>query len=204
MKVGRPKDLVKRQQILEAAKALFLMHGFHGSSMNQIAKAASVTKLTVYNHFQDKENLFTCAIAETCEESIDTRTVSLDKHSNFHAALQQLCKLAIDLVNLPEALKLEHLLLELAAEQNPLVLPFYDASHNKLLKVWRFFFQQAISLNFIQDANIEKQIHLLISLLLGQRHHEVLLGIRAIPNVEERQSIVEEAIEIFMLKYQKN
>lgn len=204
MKVGRPKDLEKRQQILDAAKALFLMHGFHGSSMNQIAKAASVTKLTVYNHFQDKENLFTCAIAETCEESIDTRTVSLDQHSDFNAALQQLCKLAINLVNLPEALKLEHLLLELAAEQNPLVLPFYDASHNKLLKVWKVFFQKAIALNFIQDANIEKQIHLLISLLLGQRHHEVLLGIRKIPNVEERQLIVEEAIEIFMLKYQKN
>ena len=56
MQVGRPKDLAKRQMILEAAKSLFLKQGFHGSTMNQIAQEAGVTKLTVYNHFQDKES----------------------------------------------------------------------------------------------------------------------------------------------------
>lgn len=203
MSVGRPKDLEKRQQILDAAKALFLMHGFHGSSMNQIAKAANVTKLTVYNHFLDKENLFTCAIAETCEESINTRKVSLDQNSDFNAALYQLCELALDIVNLPEAIKLEHLLVELAAEQNPLALAFYNASHQRLFEVWTHFFQQAVELNFIQAVNLEKQIYLLISLLLGHRHHEVLLGIRAIPDLEERKSIIEDAIEILMLKYGK-
>jgi AcrR family transcriptional regulator len=60
--VGRPKDLEKRQRILSVAKALFLAHGYHASSMNQIAREAGVTKLTVYNHFQDKATLFSCAI----------------------------------------------------------------------------------------------------------------------------------------------
>ena len=45
--VGRPKDLEKRQRILSVAKALFLAHGYHASSMNQIAREAGVTKLTV-------------------------------------------------------------------------------------------------------------------------------------------------------------
>ena len=36
--------------------------------MDHIAKEAHVTKLTVYNHFQDKANLFSCAIEETCEK----------------------------------------------------------------------------------------------------------------------------------------
>jgi TetR/AcrR family transcriptional repressor of mexJK operon len=40
--------------------------------MNQIAKDAGVTKLTVYNHFQDKESLFTCAIQETCANAFRT------------------------------------------------------------------------------------------------------------------------------------
>ena len=65
---GRPKDLEKRQRILEVARQLFLQHGYHGSSMDHIAKEAYVTKLTVYNHFQDKANLFSCAIEETCEK----------------------------------------------------------------------------------------------------------------------------------------
>lgn len=64
---GRPKDLEKRARILQAAKAIFLKSGYHGTSMNLIAQEAGVTKLTVYNHFQDKANLFICAITETCE-----------------------------------------------------------------------------------------------------------------------------------------
>ena len=48
---GRPKDLEKRARILQAAKAIFLKSGYHGTSLNQIAQEAGVTKLTVYNHF---------------------------------------------------------------------------------------------------------------------------------------------------------
>lgn len=200
--VGRPKDLEKRALILHAAKALFLKHGFHGSSMNQIAKLAGVTKLTVYNHFQDKENLFTCAIAQTCEESIKARPIVLHQHSNFKEALYQLCDLALKIINLPEALKLEHLLLELAAEQNPLALPFYNASHKRLFLVWSDFLAQAVEFGFIRADSIEKQCNLLLSLLLGHRHHEVLLGVRAVPTSSECHDIINDAIELFLLKYQ--
>lgn len=202
--VGRPKDLEKRAQILHAAKALFLTHGFHGSSMNQIAKSAGVTKLTVYNHFQDKENLFTCAIAQTCEESLKARPIVLQQNSNFKDAFYQMCELALKITNLPEAIKLEHLLLELAAEQNSLALPFYNASHKKLFVVWSDFFSQAIAFNFIQNDSIEKQIQLLLSLLLGHRHHEVLLGIRAVPTAQECHLIIMDSIELFLLKYQNH
>ena len=44
---GRPKDLEKRQRILEAAKNIFLKQGYHHAGMNQIAQMAGVTKLTV-------------------------------------------------------------------------------------------------------------------------------------------------------------
>ncbi len=60
---GRPKDLGKRASILEAAKRLFLEQGYQGVSMDQIATAAGVSKLTVYSHFGDKETLFSDAIA---------------------------------------------------------------------------------------------------------------------------------------------
>ena len=38
---GRPKDLAKREAILEAAKCLFLRHGYAGSSMDAIAAGGS-------------------------------------------------------------------------------------------------------------------------------------------------------------------
>lgn len=202
MNVGRPKDLVKRKLILDAAKALFLRQGFHGSSMNQIALEAGVSKLTIYNHFQDKTSLFTCAIAETCEESLSAHPILLDQNSDFSAVLYQLCELALKIINLPEAIKLEHLLLDLASEQNPLAEPFYKASHQRLFLVWTQFFKQAIQFKFIRADSVEKQTHLILSLLLGHRYHEVLLGVRAIPTAQESKQIIQDAIELFLLKYQ--
>lgn len=199
--VGRPKDLEKRKHIVEAAKKLFLKLGYHGSSMNQIAQEAGVTKLTVYNHFQDKETLFTCAIEETCEESISARPLRLTEQSDFRASFYQACALAMNVINLPEAIKLDHLLLELAAEKNPLAMRFYTASHQRMRDVWHDFFAQANALNFIQKDDLEKQMNLILSLLLGVRHHEVLLGIRQSPNAEETHQIIEESIDLFMLKY---
>ena len=201
MNVGRPKDLEKHKQILLAAKNLFLKQGYHGCSMNQIAQEAGVTKLTIYNHFQDKASLFTCAIEQTCETLMETRPFELTADSDFPEAFSQACQMALNIVYLPEAVKLEHLLIELAAEQNPLVLQFYNASHQKMCDGWEDFFQQAAALGFIQAADVEQQRLLLLSLLLGLRHLEILLGVRAIPTQQQQQEIIQQSIELFMLKY---
>ena len=204
MNVGRPKDLEKRQRILESAKQLFLEMGYHGSSMNQIAQNAGVTKLTVYNHFQDKATLFTCAIEDTCEHILSTRPRELSADSNFIVVLNEVCELALNIVNLPEAIKLDLLLLELAAEHSPLVEQFYRASHLKMRQVWEQLFQEAASFGFIQQADPALQTELMVSLLMGLRHQEVLLGMRERPTAVEQQNIIGFAIEIFMLKYAKS
>jgi AcrR family transcriptional regulator len=48
----------KRAAILAAAKSLFIRNAFAGTSMDAIAADAGVSKLTVYSHFGDKDNLF--------------------------------------------------------------------------------------------------------------------------------------------------
>lgn len=199
---GRPKDLEKRAKILQAAKSIFLKVGYHATNMNQIAKEAGVTKLTVYNHFQDKGNLFICAIEESCEESIRTKQFELTADSDFKQALQLMCQRALSIIYLPEALKLDCLLFELAAEQSPLTQQFFDASHTRMCHVWCDFFEQAIAFKFIQADAPLKQTELIISLMLGIRHQQVLLGLVPVPTADEIDQIIQHAIEIFLLKYQ--
>lgn len=199
---GRPKDLEKRAKILQAAKSIFLKMGYHATNMNQIAKEAGVTKLTVYNHFQDKGNLFICAIEESCEESIRTKQFELTADSDFKQALQLMCQRALSIIYLPEALKLDCLLFELAAEQSPLTQQFFDASHTRMCHVWCDFFEQAIAFKFIQADAPLKQTELIISLMLGIRHQQVLLGLAPVPTANEIDQIIQHAIEIFLLKYQ--
>jgi len=199
---GRPKDLEKRAKILQAAKSIFLKMGYHATNMNQIAKEAGVTKLTVYNHFQDKGNLFICAIEESCEESIRTKQFELTADSDFRQALYLMCQRALSIIYLPEALKLDCLLFELAAEQSPLTQQFFDASHTRMCHVWCDFFEQAIAFKFIQADAPLKQTELIISLMLGIRHQQVLLGLVPVPTANEIDQIIQHAIEIFLLKYQ--
>ncbi|MFI6323713.1 TetR/AcrR family transcriptional regulator [Nonomuraea sp. NPDC050556] len=49
----------KRRAIIDAARTLFLQHGYAGTSMDDIAALAAVSKQTVYKHFADKQRLFT-------------------------------------------------------------------------------------------------------------------------------------------------
>lgn len=199
---GRPKDLEKRAKILQAAKSIFLKMGYHATNMNQIAKEAGVTKLTVYNHFQDKNNLFMCAIEESCEESIRAKQFQLTADSDFKQALVLMCQRALSIIYLPEALKLDCLLFELAAEQSPLTRQFFDASHTRMCHVWCDFFEQAIGFKFIQADEPIKQTELIISLMLGIRHQQVLLSLAPVPTADEIDQMIEHAIEIFLLKYQ--
>jgi TetR/AcrR family transcriptional regulator, mexJK operon transcriptional repressor len=54
----------KRRQIVAAAEILFLAHGYGAVSMDAIAKAASVSKATLYAHFASKDALFAGIMAE--------------------------------------------------------------------------------------------------------------------------------------------
>lgn len=59
---GRCKNPQKNQQILESAIDLFVVQGFHNTSMDQIAASAGVSKQTVYSHFSNKQELFKHAV----------------------------------------------------------------------------------------------------------------------------------------------
>jgi TetR/AcrR family transcriptional regulator, mexJK operon transcriptional repressor len=55
----------KHRQIMAAATAVFMKDGYEGTSMEQIAAEAGVSKQTVYKHFADKERLFSDIVLAT-------------------------------------------------------------------------------------------------------------------------------------------
>src|SRR3954469_9747588 len=57
-------DNAKRRQILDGARQVFLAQGFDGASMGEIARAARVSKGTLYVYFDSKEALFEALIVE--------------------------------------------------------------------------------------------------------------------------------------------
>src|ERR1700753_2052494 len=61
------EDSAKRRQIVSGARAVFLSQGFDAASMNDIARAAGVSKGTLYVYFKDKEQLFEAIVEQECE-----------------------------------------------------------------------------------------------------------------------------------------
>jgi len=59
-------DSAKRRQILDGARAVFLAQGYDAASMGEIARAAGVSKGTLYVYFDSKEALFIAIVEEAC------------------------------------------------------------------------------------------------------------------------------------------
>lgn len=62
----RPVDLAKREAILDAARDEFFTAGFAAASIEAIAVAANVSKVTIYNRFGGKEGLFSAVVEREC------------------------------------------------------------------------------------------------------------------------------------------
>jgi len=60
----------KRQTILSAGRDLFLSNGYQGTSVDQIAASAEVSKQTVYKHFGDKHELLLAIVNHALDSTV--------------------------------------------------------------------------------------------------------------------------------------
>ena len=59
-----PRALAKRQQITDAARALFLAQGYARTSMDAITAEAGVSKQTLYAYFDSKDDLLKAIVVD--------------------------------------------------------------------------------------------------------------------------------------------
>src|ERR1700710_481175 len=93
------EDSTKRRQILDGARRLFMDLGFDGASMGEIARAAGVSKGTLYVYFADKNRLFEAIVEqETLSQSkiafnFDPERDVVTTLTEFgHAYIELLCR----------------------------------------------------------------------------------------------------------------
>lgn len=103
----------KRLEIRRAAIGEFLRKGYAGTSMDDVAAAARVSKQTVYKHFGSKEELFVAIIEATVGEIMDEvfeRVVlSPDYAGDLAGELAAMGRRLIVLIMQPELLALRRL-----------------------------------------------------------------------------------------------
>ena len=82
------EDSSKRRQILDGARKVFMDLGFDGASMNEIARAAGVSKGTLYVYFADKSRLFEAIVEDEVLEK-GRIAYNLDPRRDVEAVLRE-------------------------------------------------------------------------------------------------------------------
>ncbi|GAA1882609.1 TetR/AcrR family transcriptional regulator [Lapillicoccus jejuensis] len=85
----------RREQLLEIGRALFAEKGFEGTSVEEIAAKAKVSKPVVYEHFGGKEGLYAVVVDREVTSLLDQVTAALDPE---HGARQLLESAALALL----------------------------------------------------------------------------------------------------------
>src|SRR4051794_7452202 len=119
----------KRGAIVEAATVAFLRKGYLGTSMDEIAAAAGVSKQTVYKNFADKEQLFSQVVRITVDavsDPVHDEVVDLGDSGDLAADLRDLARRQLRAVMQPQLLQLRRLVIAEADRFPELGRTFYD------------------------------------------------------------------------------
>jgi TetR/AcrR family transcriptional regulator, mexJK operon transcriptional repressor len=126
---GPRRSTRKRQAIVDAATDAFLRGGYAGTSMDEIAAQASVSKQTVYKHFADKDRLFCDVVRQMVSEVSDPvhdEVFKLRDSGDLEADLRDVARRQLELVLQPRLMQLRRLVIAEAPRFPELGRVFYD------------------------------------------------------------------------------
>jgi AcrR family transcriptional regulator len=124
----RAARLASAPVILEAAATLFLRNGYLGTSVDDIAALAHVSKQTVYTHFVDKEQLFAELIRGNISRAdafIEAATAGLGETNALEHDLRAFARRHLRAVVQPEAVQLRRLMIGEAGRFPDLAHEYY-------------------------------------------------------------------------------
>jgi TetR/AcrR family transcriptional repressor of mexJK operon len=146
----------KRRAILEAGTALFLVHGYRGTSMDEIAAIAEVSKQTVYKHFADKESLFSEIVTSTVEEvaePVHDEVLELQDSGDVEADLRRLARRLLGQVMQPRILQLRRLVIGEAGRFPELGRTFYEQGPGRTIAALATVFERLADRGVLQPGD---------------------------------------------------
>ena len=198
----------KRPAILEAATTVFLRNGYLGTSMDEIAQLAAVSKQTVYKHFDDKQRLFFEIVSSTLNDasgSVYSEVLELRDSGDLEADLQDLARRQLALVMQPQIIQLRRLVIGEAGRFPELGRSFYERGPGRTIAALATTFEQLAARGILQlDDPILAAAHfnwLIMSIPLNQA---MLLGHDEPPAATELDRWADAGVRVFLAAYVKH
>jgi TetR/AcrR family transcriptional regulator, mexJK operon transcriptional repressor len=199
--MGRPPDVSKRTAILDATRALIEAYGFSGLSIEAVAAAAGVSKVTVYNQFEDRIGLFTALVGR---ES-DWMEFGLSRLKVADGPLEdRLTAFGIELLGIwsrPDVVRFDLQMALVGEELRTLKEAFFSAGPARLHAAVEHFILEETLRERLNCNDPVTAADLLISLWRATISDRARFGLDPLPTADAREEGARNAAQVFLKIY---
>ena len=202
-----PRVVRSRAAVVDAARTLFLRQGYAGTTMEQIAAAARLTKRTIYNNYGDKDALFrqvvadVLAYAEAFARGLHEEFTAGVTAANLRATLDDLARrLALGIVR-PEVIALRRLLIGEARAFPRLGAEYFDRAPGQVLDALASGFAQLDRRRLLRIDNPRRAAAHFAYLVAGEPLDRAML----VGTVPPKAAIIagaRDGVETFVARYE--
>jgi len=202
-----PRVVRSRVAALDAARTLFLRNGYVGTTMEEIAELAGLSKRTLYNNYADKGALFTEIITDAIgfaerfarglADEFDAITTA-----NLSASLHDLGRRLALAILRTEVLALRRLLIGESRAFPRFAESYFDAAPGRVLEALAAGFEQLSDSGLLEAADTRRAAEQFAYLVVGAPlDRGILLG--TIPSREQIIACARDGVETFLSRYRK-
>lgn len=206
IETARPKRagrLASGSAIRDAAASLFLEKGYLGTSMDDVAAAAKVSKQTIYTHFANKEELFAdlvLANAGRVDEFAGALAAAL-KEEDLEAGLQKAARMYVRFVIRPEVLRLRKLIIGEATRFPDLARAYYERVPGRVYAALADAFAALTREGRLRAPEPLMAAHHFAWLALGMPLDRGMFEPDGAPSQAELEKIADAAVRVFLAAY---
>jgi TetR/AcrR family transcriptional repressor of mexJK operon len=199
-KQGRPRDPERMRRVLEAAEQQFLEQGFERTSVEAVAKASGVSKMTIYAYFPTKKALFEATIGRRVDAAFDFRSDVELPPADPRKALTLIGRHFLALIRDDDVIRKQRILFAEAGAQQDACSAFFQQGPLNVVTRVRDFLDSAVAAGSLAPHDTGAGADQFLSLFLGTAHIKALLGLGK-PTPEEDERLLEQNVEMFMRAY---
>jgi len=193
----------KRDSIIAGATQVFLSVGYGAATMDAIAKAANVSKQTVYAHFGAKDSLFEAIIRQKCDDLL-APAVGVELSGNDVAAvLGDIADRFINAILSPDNMSLFRAIVGECTRFPELADAFYRAGPRLAADVLADYLAEASAEGAIRVDNPTQSAEMFFAMLRGDFYMRRVLAMDSPSDPDEIAGMIARSVTAFMAAHAK-